>query len=493
MNRQVRRLSLAMLALFALLFGNLNYLQVLRAENLRNDQRNARGLIREYEVRRGSIIAADGATQLARVEETDGRLRFLRRYDDGPLYAPVTGFHSFIYARSELEETFNDFLTGSAPEVFARNLADLLAGRERSGDDLLLTIQPAVQAAARDALGDRAGAVVALEPATGEVLALWSSPTYDPNQLSAHDGAAVRAYWEQQNADPREPMRNRAIRQWYPPGSVFKLVTAAAALESGISSDRTFPDPLRQELPQTTATIGNFGGGTCNNGNPISLTQAMAVSCNTTFAQLGLEVGPERLVAQAEAFGLNADLPLQLPRPLASRIPKELDPPQTAQSAIGQRDVRVTPLQMALIAAAIANGGEMRTPRIVAQVENVRREIIRQYRDEPLDLPGNNGGRTMSAATAGTLRDMMVAVVASGTGSRAQIPGVAVAGKTGTAEQPSGPPTVWFVGFAPADAPRVAVAVVVENGGDVGDEATGGAVAAPIARAVLEAGLQATG
>jgi penicillin-binding protein A len=427
------------------------------------------------------------------VEETDGRLRYVRRYDGADLYAHITGFYSFVYGRAELEESFNDFLVGSAPEVFARNLADLLAGREQSGDDLLLTVSPAVQQAAREALGDRKGAVVALRPATGDILALWSYPSYDPNLLSSHDGAEVRATWTQLNDDPDSPMRNRAVREWYAPGSTFKVVTAAAALEAGTTPDRAFPDPLRQELPQTTSTIGNFGGGTCNNGNPISFAQAMAVSCNTTFAQLGLELGPERLVRQAEAFGLNNDVGLQLPSPLASRIPKELDPPQTAQSAIGQRDVRVTPLQMAMIAAAIGRGGQVMRPRLVAQVENERREIVRQYPEEQLDLPGMQDGRAVSEATAATLRDMMVDVVAQGTGRRAAIEGVTVAGKTGTAENPAGPPTVWFIGFAPAENPEVAVAVVVEEGGGVGDEATGGAVAAPIAAAVMRAGVQASG
>jgi penicillin-binding protein A len=488
-TRQVRRVAIAMLMLFGALFVNLNVIQVLRADTLTSDNRNARQLIREYQIRRGSLIAADGSTQLARVEETEGRLRYLRRYDGGELFAPITGFYSFVYGRAELEESFNEFLVGSAPEVFARNLADLLAGRERSGDDVILSVSPAVQQAARDALGDRRGAVVALRPATGELLAVWSSPSYDPNELSGHDGTAVREYWSQLNEDPTSPLRNRAVREWYPPGSVFKLVTAAAALEIGVPVDRTFPDPVSQELPQTTARIGNFGGGTCNNGSPLTLFQAMTVSCNTTFALLGLELGPARLVEQAEAFGLNREVGLQLPRPLVSRIPKELDPPQTAQSAIGQRDVRVTPLQMAMIAAAIGNDGVLMTPRLVTQVENERREIVRQYPPEPLVLTGRSDARAVSPATAAALRDMMVNVVAQGTGRRAAIDGVTVAGKTGTAENPVGPPTVWFVGFAPADAPQVAVAVVVEDGGDVGDEATGGAVAAPIARAVMQAAL----
>lgn len=490
MTRQVQRIALGMFLLFALLFLNLNYLQVLRAEDLRDDNRNARGLIREYEIRRGSILV-QGPTdpaEIARVERTDGPLRYLRRYSDGPLYAHLTGFYSFVFGRAQLEHAFNDFLVGSAPETFARNIADLLAGRERRGDDVISTIRPEVQAAARAALGERKGAVVALDPGTGAVLALWSYPTYDPNRLSSHDAADMRAYWDALNADPDQPLRSRATQEWYPPGSTFKIVTAAAGLEAGLTPETTFPDPVRQSLPQTSSTIGNFGGGTCNGGSPITLRRAFEASCNTTFAQIGLDVGAEQLIATAERFGLNHDWSFQGMPLIASRIPKELDPPQTAQSAIGQRDVRVTPLQMALIAAAVANDGVMMSPRVVGQIEDFAGRLIREYQPEPLSLPGIGGAQALRPETARILREFMTGVVSSGTGRRAAIPGVQVAGKTGTAQQGEGhPPTVWFVGFAPAEDARVAVAVVVEDGGDVGDEATGGAVAAPIARAVMEA------
>lgn len=491
MTRQLKVIGALLLALFGALFVNLNYIQVLQADELANDGRNSRQLIREYEIRRGLMIAGDGTTEIARVEATDGTLRFRRTYTDGPLYAPVTGYYSSVYGRAELEASFNDYLVGSAPEAFARNLADLLAGRERVGDDLITTILPAAQQAAREGLGENRGAVVAIEPRTGNILALWSWPTYDPNRLSSHDRTDVTAYWEELQTHEGRPLVNRAVREWYPPGSTFKLVTAAAALEAGVQPGSTYPDPAEQPLPQTTATIRNFGRGTCNDGQPITLARAVEVSCNTTFAQIGLDLGADALIAQAEAFGFNHTVFEQLERPLDSRMPKELNPPQTAQSAIGQFDVRATPLQMAMVSAAIGNSGVLMQPTLVRRIEDERSDELASFGSRPLVLPGQSNAQAVSQQTAARLRDMMVSAVASGTGQAAAIDGVSVAGKTGTAQHGDGPPTVWFTGFAPAEDPRVAVAVVVEEGGGVGDEATGGRIAAPIARAVMEAVLRA--
>lgn len=494
MTIQVRRVALAMFALFGLMFVNLNYLQVVRASDLADNPANARGLIREYSNERGRIVVGEGqqATAVAESVETDDRLEYLRRYASPELYAHVTGFYSFIFGRAELEESYNDFLVGTSPEVFVRNLADLLAGRDRVGDTVRTTIVPQVQQAARQALDGQTGAVVALDPRTGAVLALYSSPSYDPNRLSSHDASAIRDAWaEFENADT-DPRLNRAIRETYPPGSVFKLVTAAAALESGIRPADTFDDPVAQELPQTSATIRNFSRGTCAGGGQITLERALEVSCNTTFAQIGLALGAERLIEQAEAFGLNRDWEFDLDRLATSRIPKELDEPATAQSAIGQRDVRVTPLQVAMITAAIANDGLLLEPQLVRRVEDNAGRVIRSNEPDPLRFTPLGSARPIGRDTAEALQEMMVGVVAQGSGTAAQISGTTVAGKTGTAETaPGEPPTVWFTGFAPADEPQVAVAVVVERGGSSGEGATGGSVAAPIARAVISAALQA--
>lgn len=494
MNPQVRRVALGMFVLFGLMFANLNYLQVVRASSLANNPANARGLIREYSNERGRIVVGSGqrATAVAESVETDDRLEYLRRYTSPELYAHVTGYYSFVFGRAELEQSRNDFLVGTSPDVFVRNLTDLLAGRSRVGDTIRTTIVPSMQQAARDAMGDQVGAVVALDPQTGAVLALYSSPSYDPNVLSSHDGPVIREAWADFESMETDPRLNRTIRETYPPGSVFKLVTAAAALEQGVRPDTLFEDPLEQELPQTSSTIRNFGRGTCNGGEELTLSRALQVSCNTTFAKIGLDIGAEALISQAEAFGVNRDWEFDLDRVATSRIPKELDAPSTAQSAIGQRDVRVTPMQVAMITAAIANDGTMLTPQLVRQVEDNAGRVIRSSVPDPLRFGPLGPARPIGRDTAQALQQMMAAVVADGSGRAAQIQGVEVAGKTGTAQTaPGEPPTVWFTGFAPLENPEVAVAVVIDRGGSGGEDATGGSVAAPVARAVMQAALAA--
>lgn len=488
MIRPLRAVTVVMFVLFGALFANLNYLQVLRADDFANDTRNNRTLIKEYEQQRGSVLVGRGGRQkeIAKSVETGGRYKYQRRYPDGPLYAHLTGFYSIVYGRAGLEQTANELLVGEAPEAAFRNISAYIAGREQQGDDVVLTVDPQMQEAARDALGDRKGAVVALDPQTGALLAVYANPTYDPNQLSTFDREAVTKYWESTDTQ----RRNGALRELYPPGSTFKLVTAAAALEDGVTPETTFEDPPTYTPPQTSAGIGNFGGGLCNGGQSLTLTKALEVSCNTVFARLGNRVGSEGLVAQAEQFGVNQDWDSTIPF-VASSIPEDLDAPSTAQSAIGQRDVRVTPLQMAMITGAIANDGVLMTPRIVDRVQQFDGRPVRELSPEPLEVGGNDEGRAVSPQTAADLQKMMLGVVTDGSGTAAAISGVDVAGKTGTAQVGEGSnPTVWFVGFAPLDDPQIAVAVVVVDGGDIGAEATGGAVAAPIARQVLEAGLE---
>ena len=487
MTRQVRRVALVMFVLFGALFVNLNYLQVLRADDLANDSRNTRKLIEEYQLQRGSMLVGrgDAQSEIARSVDTEGRYRYQRRYPDGELYAHVTGFYSIVYGREGLERTANELLVGKAPEAFARNLGDFLSGRERQGDDVVLTVRPRVQEAAREALGGRTGAVVAIEPKTGAILAAYANPTYDPNQLTTFDREAVTAYWDR----TEQERRNRVFRETYPPGSTFKIVTAAAALEDGLEPETTFEDPRTYTPPQTTREIPNFGGGLCNGGADLTLQRAMEVSCNTVFARLGNEVGASKLVSQAEAFGLNAEWDSQFSY-VPSAIPAELDAPAAAQSAIGQRDVRVTPLQMAMITAGVANDGVVMRPRLIDRVQQFDGLLVREFAPRPLDVDASTNGRAVSQETARALQEMMRGVVTDGSGRGAAIDGVDVAGKTGTAQTGEGQnPTVWFVGFAPYDDPEIAVAVVVPDGGDAGSEATGGAVAAPIARQVMEAAL----
>ena len=487
MTRQIRVVAASVLGLFALLFVNLNLIQVVRADDLASDPRNAvRQLERTYANRRGSIILADGRTEIAAVTETDGALRWQRTYPQGPQYAHVTGYLSIIYGADGLERTEDDVL--SPPVGPLGSLAEVLSGSDPIGDTVVTSVLPSVQETARAALGGQRGAVVALDPRTGEILASVSEPTYDPDELASFDPPSVREAWDRLNGDPTRPLLDRTTRRLYAPGSTFKLVTAAAALERGVEPDDTFDDPVALELPLTSATIGNFGGATCNGGQPITLAEALAVSCNTTFGQLGLQLGAEALVEQAREFGWDDDLGPGLPLLEPSRIPDPgaLDEPATAQSAIGQRDVRATPVQMAAVAGAIGSDGVLRAPRLVARIEDAG-GLLREALDP------DTVRRPISSQTADALTAMMVGVVESGTGTAAALPGVTVAGKTGTAESgdPDRPPTVWFVGFAPAQDPTVAVAVVVEQGGTQGFSATGGGVAAPVARAVLQAALDA--
>ena len=479
MNAPLRRLAVACLVLFALLLVNANYVQVVQAGRLKNDPHNRRVLLAAYERQRGPILA--GRAELARSRATDDQLKYLRSYPGGSLYAPATGFFSLIYGATGIEREDNPLLSGDDDRLFVRRVGDLITGRSPQGGAVVLTLNRAAQAAAGRGLAGKRGAVVALDPATGAILALASSPSYDPNLLSSHDPASIRAAYDRLSKDPAEPLKNRAIAETYPPGSLFKVVTAAAALSTGrYTPDTRVPSPTRLKLPLTNRFLDNFGGESCGDGRTTSLADALRISCNTAFAGVGLAVGATALRNQAEAFGIDGEL--RVPLPVArSRFPAELDAPQTALSAIGQFDVRLTPMQAAMIAAGVANSGVVMRPYLVQEVQTPSLATLDAA--EPREL-----ARAISPQVADALTSMMKLVVAEGTGKAARIPGVDVAGKTGTAQHAVGePPHAWFIGFAPASAPKVAVAVLVENGGGLGSDATGGKLAAPIARDVIRA------
>jgi len=494
-ERQIRQLAAALLGLFLVVFVQVNYLQVVAADRIANDPANAkRQLIAEYEVDRGSILAADGTTVMAVSRPSAGDLRFQRRYPRGELYAHLTGFYSFVFGRAELEQSFNDYLAGDAAELLPQTLTDLILGRPKQGATIVTTLEPEVQEAAEAAAAAEPGdvAVVAIDPATGGVLALVAEPSYDPNLLASQDPQVVRDTWDRLNEDPDKPLVSRASDELFPPGSTFKLVTASAALQNGFGPDSTWPNPRELDLPLTDETLENFGGSHCAGGAPtITLAEALRISCNVTFGQVGLELGAEALAEQARLYGFTAvagqDLvPFDIPW-VSGVFPApeafEQREPAVALSAIGQQDVAANPLQMALVAAAIGNGGVLMQPRLVTEARDPSGRVIATFDPEVFSTP-------LTPANAAILTQMMVAVVESGTGTAAQIPGVAVAGKTGTAQHGDGAdPHAWFVSFAPAEVPEVAVAVIVLDGGSLGSEATGGQVAAPIAKAVMEAAL----
>ncbi|MCI9889970.1 penicillin-binding protein 2 [Micrococcales bacterium 31B] len=483
MNRPLRRVAIVISIMFGILLGATTIIQAVQAPSLNADPRNVRTLYSEFGRARGAIIVNGNA--VASSVSVDDSYGYQREYADGPLYAAVTGYYSVIVGRSGLENSMNEDLNGNADALFYQRISSLLSGNKNTGATVELTIDPATQQAAADALGDQRGAVVALDVTTGKILAMYSSPTYDPNQLASHDGTAVTSAWQTLTSDPANPLINRAIGgDLYPPGSVFKLVTAAAALESGKYTPNTeIPGPASITLPGTSTSLPNDSGAACGANDESTLGVALAQSCNTSFANLGMELGAEALATQAEKFGFGAEL--QVPMAVTpSTFPQDLNEAQLAQSSIGQFDVRVTPLQIAMISQAIANEGNLMEPTLINSVRTSSLEEI--TRPAP-----KSRGQAVSATTASALTEMMTNAVSNGTATQAAIPGITVAGKTGTAEWQEGKrPQVWFTGFAPANDPKVAVAVVVEEGGNASDGNTyGGTVAAPIAAQVMKAAL----
>ncbi|HET7682561.1 MAG TPA: penicillin-binding protein 2 [Marmoricola sp.] len=490
MNRPIRTLAIGCLVLFLALLVNATYLQYWQADAL-NDLSahpdNRRVLNAAFSKPRGSILVRN--TAVAESNPSKDQFKFQRVYPAALRDAHVTGFFSRDAGIGGIEATQNDVLSGNDAKLFVNRVIDLVGNEEPRGGSVRLTLDPAAQKAAYDgmrALGPRVqGAVVALEPTTGKILAMVSSPTYDPRKLATHDFAAAlkakAAYLE----DPLSPMNNRAIEAALPPGSTFKIVTAAAALESGkYQPDTLVPGGARLDLPLTTTDLVNENGGSCG-GQRITLTQALQVSCNVSFGAVGLKLGDDTLRKQAQKFGFGEryfhELDDDLTRQAISSFPEDPDAPQTALSAIGQYDVKATPLQMAMVAAGIANNGDVMRPYLVDEIRTSDLDVL--DRTDPKKLSD-----AVSSATARKLTDMMVAVVDGGTGTTAQIPGVKVAGKTGTAQSaPERPPYAWFVSFAPADDPQVAVAVLVQDAGVDRDAISGSGLAAPIAKDVMEA------
>jgi peptidoglycan glycosyltransferase len=469
-------------ASFIVLIGAVTYHQVIVGPDYRDDPRNVRVATGITGRERGTIITADGVVVAESETDPDDPLSFRRSYPEGDLYAHTVGYSTLLFGNQGIEATHTSDLASNRDATISGVLSALLGGDVRP-QGLRLTMEHNLQAVAREALGDQRGAVVAVDPRTGAILAMVSTPGFDPNTLVGGGAGAEGVRLED---DPSEPLLNRATAATYPPGSTFKLLTTAAAFEAGIASAGTpYANPIELELPGSTATISNFNEQACGPGTEVPLSTAFIRSCNTIFGMLGMELGGEQLIDTAESFGFNSELPLDI-RSIASSIPSadsfEFDVPGLAQTAIGQRDVRATPLLMALSAAAIANDGEIMVPYLVDEVFNA--EGVVQESAEPVVWL-----RATSPSTAAALTDLMEGVVTSGTGKRASVPGIRMAGKTGTAEVPDAAPHAWFVGFGPVDAspddPQIAIAVVVESGGDAGEAATGGTVAAPIAQLVF--------
>lgn len=486
MNTPLRKVGMVMLAMLTLLLANTTYVQVVRGEDYASDSRNSRVLYEEYSRERGKIVSNEAGQVLAGVKPSNDNFNFQRTYRNGPMYAPVTGYYSIMYGAGGMENAEDAFLNGSDPRLFVRRLSDMVTGRDPRGGNVRLTVQPAVQEAAYRAMTENGytGSVVAMNPKNGDILGMVSTPSYNPNRLASHDGDKQQQAWTEFNESEGNPMLNRAVRETYPPGSTFKIVTTAAALENGMKPDSSVTPDSEVTLPQTNTQLENYGGATCQ-GN--TLKDALKYSCNTAFAEIAGNLGADKLRATAENFGIGQD-DLRIPLGVVPSSLGELESQAALyQSGIGQRDVRMTPLQDALLAATVANDGMAMKPNLVKARLAPDLSTIEEIAPEEL-----TGQEAMSSESAEALTQMMIQSEENTAGG-GKDPELKIASKTGTAEHGSDPkstpPHAWYTAFAPHDDPKIAVAVIVESGGNRGLAATGGSVAAEIARATISAGL----
>ncbi|MFL1378089.1 MULTISPECIES: peptidoglycan D,D-transpeptidase FtsI family protein [unclassified Nocardiopsis] len=480
MNTTIRRLSIFCLLMFLVLMANVTWIQGIQAPTIKEDPLNRRQYAEQASAPRGPIlVGGENVAYSQNIADEDKPARYQRVYEGGQIYTPIVGsFRNF--GASGIESVENDLLNGSDDRLAVRNFRDMITGREPEGAQVQLTLLPEVQQAgydAFDALGGRNGAAVAIDPKTGAILGAISYPSYDPNPVvdinNPNDSTAAYVALE---GDERKPLLNRALNERYAPGSTFKVVTAAAAIENlGATADTT------QEAPDVLPLGADLRNamGSCNGGQPDTLAHSIQISCNTSMANWAIAMGGETLSEQATAFGFNSEEELRVPLSVVpSNAPVETDNNILGRNGIGQGTIEATPLQMAMVAAGVANRGDVMRPYVVDSVRDSDLSVITQTSPEVYS-------EAVSASTAETLTDMMVLVTTApeGSGQNAAIPGIEVAGKTGTAETgPDTPTHNWFIGFAPADDPQIAVAVVVEFGGGSGNE-----FAAPVARALMEA------
>ncbi|MEU9855191.1 penicillin-binding transpeptidase domain-containing protein [Streptomyces sp. NPDC047974] len=488
MNKPLRRVAIFCgLLVLALLLRD-NWLQFVRADELNAHPKNRRVQIERYSNERGNIIV-DGKPITGSVDSGDEYFTYKRTYVDGPMWAPVTGYASQAYDANQIEKIEDGILTGNDDRLFFDRTLSMFTGEKKKGGDVVTTLNGAAQKAAFEGLGKNTGAVVAIEPSTGKILALASTPSYDPSSFAGYSGTDEKA-WVALEKDKNKPKQNRALREIYPPGSVFKVVTAAAALEAGKVKDidAATDTPEGWKIPLSTLPMKNHSGGCAN----ASLNEALRISCNSVFAKLGDDVGRDKMVETAEKFGFNAEQFTPV-RSSASVYDKNADRGGNALSSIGQFNTATTPLQMAMVTAAIANDGKLMKPYMIDQLRAPNLDVIKQNEPEEMSQP-------VSPENAQKLQAMMENVVSNGTGSKADLKmdGVKVGGKTGTAqhgEKNAKRPYAWFISYAKTDqGSPVAVAVIVEDAKGLGrEDISGGGLAAPIAKAVMKAVLKSRG
>jgi penicillin-binding protein A len=488
MNTQIRRLGIGLLACYLALFVMLNWVQVVHKHSLDTNALNDLRIKQEFNKDRGSITSSDGYV-LAQSVDVTGSSDFTRRrvYPQGKLFAQLTGFYSFTYGATGLESAYDRELSGQTVSQQVRGFVDLLNPRPQVGN-LTVTVSRRLQEVAQQALGNKAGSVVALDPRTGALLAFWSYPSFDPNPISSLDGARAKRAWTFANAAPGKPLLAHQFQEVYPPGSTFKVVTGSTGVQDGVVTvDHPFYPYARSYLPpggQTTHAISNFGHESCGG----TLITILEISCNSAFAQMGTEtIGGGRMVNGAQSFGFNSKPPIDLPGAAISRFPTAFlhtnppDIPSLSQQSIGQGNDAATPLQMALVASAIADGGRIMKPHAMKEIRDSEGNVIERWHDGPWV-------QAVSPSTAQTMHDAMLSVVAQGTATVLQMPGFDIGGKTGTAQIGTDAIDAWMIAFGgPAgQAPTIAVAVVVLDQPGV-SEATGAHVAGPVAKQVLEA------
>ncbi|MFF4310403.1 peptidoglycan D,D-transpeptidase FtsI family protein [Streptomyces sp. NPDC001507] len=485
MNKTIRRASVFALLLVLALLVRATWVQFYDGQALADDTKNRRNVIETYSQPLGNIIVA-GASITGSARTSGGSdLKYKRTYTNGKLYAAVTGYASQSYAPTQLEGIYQNLLNGTDSKL--KTVMDTVTGKRAAPGNVITTIDPAVQKAAYDALGNKKGAAVAIDPKTGKILAVVSTPSYDPSSLT--DANSAGTAWKQLNADSDKPLTNRALRQPLPPGSTFKLVVAAAALEDGLYAnvDARTDSPNPYTLPGSTTPLRNESASApCENA---SIRTALRYSCNNVFGKMAVDLGQDKVRAMAEKFGFNDDK-LDIPvRAYASVYPSDMDKAQTGLSGIGQFDVTATPLQMAMVSAAIADGGKLVSPHMVSQITDSGGDVLKNYDDEA------ESKEIVSSSTAEQLQSAMETVVKEGTGTNALIDGVTVGGKTGTAqhgENNSKTPYAWFTSYGKSDSTgkEVAVAVLVEQSDAARSEVSGNGLAAPVAKAMMEAALK---
>jgi len=479
-NKPLRRIAIFCGLLILGLLIRDNWLQYVKADSLASDKENRRVAIERYSTPRGDIIV-DGKSVTGSKATTGTDLKYKRTWKDGPMWSPVTGYASQVVGASQIENLEDGILSGNDDRLFFRNTLDMITGKQKEGGNVVTTLNADAQKAAYDGLKNRGkGAVAAIEPSTGKILALASTPSYDPSSFAGNSTDDSQTF-TRLDKDKDKPLLNRALRETYPPGSTFKLVTAAAALESGkYAPDQKTDTPLPWIMPGTTTPLKNEGNIPCENA---TLRDALRVSCNTVFGKIGSDLGNDTMLEEAEKFGFNKQQYVPV-RSNASVFSDDMNKSETALSSIGQFNTATTPLQMAMVASAIANDGKLMEPYMVDELKAPNLDTIEKTDPKEMSQP-------LSEENAQNLQSMMETVVNDGTGANAKIPGVTVGGKTGTAQHGvdnSEKPYAWFVSYAKTDSGSpVAVAVVVEDGSANRDDISGGGLAAPIARDVMKA------